>query len=353
MGTADAGFLQPKSATEVFKLGVAECVRAGGSVWVTVFAIMLAPTAIAVAGQYLIWRSGAGQLMESMRGGTLNPQTIVPAELFGAIAIMAAVGLVSGILSLLAQYGSGVAVARILAERALGRQFGPTLAWDFLIGKAWKIISGALAMVLIAGAAAIAGEIPGLIIGMAIGMSGGAMKPGAPPPPVTQIAPLVTMLPALVVAAVYLAPMMAVTGVEGPGGFTALSRSFRLASGQFRHILGVIILAGLVFMTPSLVLAVLAQTSVAAHLRESMGAANGMLLLTGAGSVLSLLLSPFMLTVQAAIYFDLRARQVDELFTPHELAQDLGAESPAGVAPSAGGGSKAPLPPPPPPSVMS
>ena len=76
MGAVDASCFEPKSATEVLRRGVAECVRRGGSAWVTAFAMLLAPTAIAVAGQYLIWRTGAGELLETMRKGTLDPRTL-------------------------------------------------------------------------------------------------------------------------------------------------------------------------------------------------------------------------------------------------------------------------------------
>ena len=332
MGRVDESCFEPKSATQVFKRGVAECVRDGGSAWVTVVAMLLAPTAIVVAGQYVIWRTGAGELLETMQKGGLDPKTLDPGELFGGIALAVGVGAVSGILSFLAQYASGVAMARMMAERALGRAFGPAQAWDFVLGRASKIISGAAALMLVLVAGAVVGEIPGSIIGAAIGMGSGRLQPGAPPPIVMRIAPLVTMVPVLVALAVYLVAMVAVTGVENQGGFAALSRSWRLASGHFRHVLGAIVIAGLAFTAPGMAVGMLAQTPVAAHLRESLGAATGMAAVTGVSCLLSLLLSPFMLTVQAIIYLDLRSRQREETFTAYELALDVGGELPEGVA---------------------
>jgi hypothetical protein len=332
MSAFDASCFEPKTATEVFKRGVAECLREGWSAWLTAFAILLAPTALALAGQYLTWRTGAAEFLMTMQKGAVNPQNLDMGELFGAIALVAGVGLVTGLLSVLASYASGVAVTRLMAERALGRQYGPAQAWDFVLGRVGKIVGGGLVLMLVLAGAAIVGEIPGGIIGAVIGMSHGPLVPGASPPPIMQIAPIVTMLPVLLAAGVYLAAMMAVTGVENHGGFTALKRSFRLASGHFKHVLGAVALAGLAFVAPSMAVAMLGQTAVAAHLRETLGAANGMLALTGVSSILSLLLSPFALTVQAAIYFDLRSRQREETFTAYELALDVGGELPAGVA---------------------
>ena len=331
MGAVNASCFEPKTPVELFRGGVAECLREGGAAWVTAFAILLAPTLLAVAGQYLIWQSGAGGFMETMRKGPMNPQTTDTGELLGAIAIMVGVGAVTGILSVLANYAGGVAVARMMAERALGRVYRPAQAWDFVLGRAGKIAGGAFALLLVLIGAAVVGEIPGGIIGAIVAMGSGALKPGASPPLITQLAPVATMIPVLAAVAVYLVSMMAATGIENLGGFAALSRSWRLPAGQFVHVLSAIVLAGLAFVLPSTVLGLLAQTSVAAHLRASLGAANGMLVLTAPGAVLSLALSPFMLAVQAAIYFDLRSRQREEGFTPYALAVDLGGELPEGV----------------------
>ena len=335
MSATDATCFEPKSAVDVFKRGVAECVRAGFAAWVTVFAILLAPTALVVAGQYLTWSTGAGELLASMQKGTFNPQTLDIGELMRAVLIALCAGMVPGLVSLVAQYASGVAVARMVASRALGRPFGPAEAWDFVLGRAWQIIGGALALLAILIAGSVAGEIPGMIIGAVIGSASGGFKPGAPPPAAMRIAPVVTMLPVLLALAAYLVPMMAVTGVENRGGFTALSRSFRLVSGRFKHVLGVLVLTGLAFMLPSAAAGIVSQTDLAAQLRVTFGAANGMLLLNGISSGLSLITSPFMCAIAAVIYFDLRSRQRDERFTAYELALDVGGELPEGAeAPS-------------------
>jgi hypothetical protein len=253
-------------------------------------------------------------------------------EFFGAMAVVMGVGVVTGLLSLLAQYASGVAVARLMAERALGRRYGSAQAWDFVLGRARKIIGGGLVLMLVLAGAALAGAIPAGIVSAVIGISSGPPTPGTPPSAIMQIAPMVVMAPVVLAVAVYLVSMMAVTGVENLGGFAALGRSWRLATGQFKHVLGAVALAGLAFAAPGMAVGMLAQTPVAAHLRETLGAANGMLALTGVSSILSLLLSPFMIAVQAAIYFDLRSRQREETFTAYELALDVGGELPEGVA---------------------
>jgi hypothetical protein len=332
MTAIEASRFEFRSATELFRRGVSECSRDGAAAWLTVVALLVAPTALTVAGQCLISQTGAIELMQSLQKGAVNPQNLDPGELFSAIGLLAGVGLVTGLLSLLAQYAGGVAVARMAAERALGRQFGPAQAWDFVLGRAGRIISGGLVLMLVIAGAAIVGQIPGGIIGAVVGMSGGPLQPGETPPLIMQIAPVATMLPVVLAVGVYLAAMMPVTAIENLGGFPALGRSFRLATGQFKHVLGVIALAGLAFTLPGAVVAMLAQTSVATHLRESLGALYGTLLIAGVSSTLSLLLSPFALTVQAAIYFDLRSRLREERFTAYELALDLGGELPAGVS---------------------
>jgi hypothetical protein len=96
--------------------------------------------------------------------------------------------------------------------------------------------------------------------------------------------------------------------------------------------MGTLALTGLVFMLPGTLLAMAGQTSVVAGLRESMGSVTAMVGLTAVSSVLSLILTPFMYTVMAVIYFDLRSRQAEEPFTPYVLALELGGERWEGVA---------------------
>jgi hypothetical protein len=331
MSSVDTRLFEPRSPGELFRHGVAECVRNGGAAWITAAAVLFAPTAIAVAGQYVLWRSGAADFMATMQGGNVNVATFDPGELLRAIALMAGIGIVTALLSLIAQYAAGTAVARMVAERALGRSFGPAVAWDFILGRAGKIIGGALAMILIVVAGAVAGEIPGGVIGFAIGTATGGLQAGGKPPAVMKIAPMITMAPVLLAVFTYLVCMTAATGVENLGGFGALGRSFRLVSGRFWHALGAVLLGTVPFILPAVALGGLMQTSVGVHLRESMGDGTATLVVTGASSVLSLLLYPFMMTIQVAIYFDLRSRQREESFTAYDLALDVGGELPEGV----------------------
>lgn len=333
MAVSDSSYFQPQGAIDLFRSGVRECLRAGGTAWVTAFGILLAPTVIAVAGQVALGQTGAMDLMQSLQKGQIRPENLDPGEMLRAIALLVGVGAVTGIISMLAHYGGGVAVARIWAERSLGRPLSAVGAWDFVLGRAAKIISGTLVMLMVLAGAAVVGQIPGGIIAAAVGMSLGPLEPGASPPLIMRLIPLFTMLPVILAASVYLVAMPATTAVEHLGGFPALGRSFRLAGGQFWHVLGAIALAGLVFSGPGMAVGALTQAQFAAGLRESLGASLGTLLITGGSSLLSLLLSPFLMSVQAAVYFDLRSRLRDERFTAYELALDLGGELPAGAVP--------------------
>lgn len=333
MGIPELSYFQPRGAVDLFRRGVSECLQAGGAAWLAAFGILLAPTVIAVAGQVAIAQTGAMELMQAMQKGEVRPENLDAGEMFGAIALLVGVGVVTGLVSMLAQYGGGVAIARMQAERALGRSLWAAAAWDFVLGRAAKVFSGALVMLLVIAGAAIAGQIPGGIVAAVLGMSSGPMQPGDTPPLIMRIAPMATMLPVILAASVYLVAMVGVTAVENFGGFPALSRSFRLAGGRFWHVLGAIVLAGLAFTGPGMAVGMLAQSRIAEGLRESQGAMVGTLIIAGGSSLLSLLLSPFMMSVQAAIYFDLRSRLRDERFTPYELALDVGGELPAGVSP--------------------
>ncbi len=356
MGTPDVSYFRPRGAVDLFRSGVNECLRAGGAAWVAAFGILVAPTVIAVAGQAALAQTGAMELMQALQKGEIRPENLDPGEMFGAIALIVGIGAVTGIISMLAHYAGGVAVARIWAERALGRSLSAVEAWDFVLGRAAKIASGALVMLLVLAGAAIIGQIPGGIIAAIIGMSSGPMQPGVSPPLIMRLVPMFTLVPAILAVTVYLVAMTAVTAVENLGGFPALGRSFRLAGGQFWHVLGAIALAGLAFTAPSMAVGALAQTEFAGGLRESLGAMAGTLVIAGGSSLLSLLLSPLLMSVQAGLYFDLRSRLRDERFTAYELALDAGVELPDGVVPPAeetawapppSASSDASLPPPP------
>lgn len=331
MGQSSSSYFSPRSARAVIVDGLKACLEGGGTVWLTAAAMLLVPSALTVAGQYLVWNSGAGDLFAAMQKGDQSVITANPGEFLSALAVMVVVGVITGGLTMVAQYAAGASVARVIAERALGRPFGVLQAWDQALGQAGRIVGGAFLALLVAMAGAVAGEIPGLIVAGAL--SAGLSRPGAPPPPAMKIAPIATMMPVLLILSVYLASMAAVTGVENRGGFAALTRSWQFAKGRFWHILAVLVPGLLVAAGLPGAVGYLGQIPAAAHWRDTWGAAPAMAGVAALSALLTLLLYPLLFSVTAHLYLDLRARQADEAFGPYELALDVGGELPAGVAP--------------------
>lgn len=332
MSSVDTRFFEPKPVTELLASAFRKCFANSGAAFVTVAAMLVPVTVISLIGQYLMGKSGLVDFLETMQSGRFDPTQMDFAALPWVDFAMAGACLAVGALgSLMVAFAGAAAVAQMLAERALGREFGPGAAWDFVLGRLLKLVGGAIVLMVLLMAGYTIAAIPGSILSLLIGAATGQLKPGGQPPMVMQLVPMVIIIPAISVLATYLVSMPAAAGVEDLGGIGAALRSFRLVPGKFRHVFPTIVLAGLLLFAVPGALQVVMQKVAMSGLRESFGDATGVLLANLPGTVLGFILAPILYTLQAVIYFDLRARQLEEDFTPYQLALDVGGELPEGV----------------------
>jgi hypothetical protein len=331
MSSFDAGFFASKEPDEVVKTALRSCFANGWAAFVTAASLLVPATALNLGFSYLIGRTGALDSIMSLQGGQVDPTKIDMSELFGNIGVLVGGAVVVGGAWLLSAFAAAAAVGRMMAERALGRTYGPAEAWDFVLGKAFRLIGGGIVLGVVLFVGYIIASIPAGIVAMVVGMATGGVKPGATPSPLMQIIPAIVVLPIVALVATYVVSMPAVVAVEDLGGISAVFRSFRLVSGNFRRAVTAVILGGLITILPVVVVQTVLQQVFMKQLTAALGGGPGMLAVQGPGTILSLLTWPILFTVQAFIYFDLRSRQAEADFTPYELTLEVGGELPEGV----------------------
>jgi len=268
----------------------------------------------------------------SLQHGQVDPMQLDRRELLVAVAVLGGGGLAVGAVSLLSSFAAAAAVGRMVAERALGREYRASQAWDFTLGKLWRLAGGGIVAGLALTAGYMVGAIPAAIVSLILMAATGGMQPGAEPSPVVQIVPSIVILPVLLAVAAYLSSMPSVVAVEDVGGISAVFRSFRLVAGRFRQAATTVGLGAVILMGPGTVLQMVGQFVLFERLTEALGGGLGMLAAFGPGTAVGLVVSPIIFVLQALIYFDLRSRQTEEDFTPYELTLEVGGELPEGVS---------------------
>jgi len=331
MSTHDAARFEPQSPAALVKAAFGECFAQGGAAFIAAAVVMLPAAALSLAFTYLMGQSGALQTVMSMQSGQVDPTQLDTREFLSSMLVLVGGGLAVGAVSLLTTFAGAAAVGRMLAERALGRPYSAAQAWDFALGKLWRLTGAGLVAGLTLTGGYIVASIPASILAIIAAGATGGMQPGATPSPAVQIVPGLVVLPVLVAVAAYLASMPSVVAVEDMGGISAVFRSFRLVSGRFRQAATTIGLGGLILLGPPTVLQMVAQFGLLERLTAALGGGMGMLAALGPATVLGLVAWPILFVLMALIYFDLRSRQTEEDFTPYELTLEVGGELPEGV----------------------
>jgi len=344
MSSFDACFFESKPPVELVKAALRACFTNGWAVLLTAAVMLLPATALNLAFAYLIGRTGALEALTSLQGGQFDPTKIDMREFLGSILLVAAGGMAVGAVGLLSSFAAAAAVGRMLAERALGREYGPAQAWDFVLGKVFRLIGGGIVQGIVLFGGYIIASIPAGVVALIVTAATGGMTPGAKPSPLVQVASAVIVLPLIAAIATYVVSMPSIVAVEDLGGISAVFRSFRLVAGRFRHAFAAIVLGGLIAMVPAGAVQMVMQFGFLSRLTDALGGGPGTVATYAPGTLLGLITSPILFAVQAFIYFDLRSRQTEEDFTPYELTLEVGGELPEGVQEPLAAVPSAPMP---------
>jgi hypothetical protein len=331
MSTVDVTRFEPQSPVDLIKMAFGQCFGHGGAAFIAAALMMLPATALNLAFSYLMGQTGALSTLMSMQGGQVDPTQFDMGEFLGAMAVVGGGGVAVGIVSLLSSFAAAAAVGRMLAERALGRPFGPAQAWDWAMGKLWRLTGGAVVAGVTVAVGYVIASIPVAIVSIIVLAATGGLKAGTQPSPIVQGLSNLVMIPFLVALAAYTASMPSIVAVEDLGGLPAVFRSFRLVAGRFRQAATAIGLGGLILLGLPAGLQMVMQFGLMERLTEAMGGGPGMLAAFGPGTVLGSIAWPILFCLQTLIYFDLRSRQTEEEFTPYVVALELGGELPEGV----------------------
>ena len=177
------------------------------------------------------------------------------------------VGTPGGLLALLALPFLTAALATAAASCYLGRPMTPGRAWRATMRRFWAVLGLGFLRLVITGVGVVLFMVPGIFLYIRL-----------------LVAPV-----ALV--------------VEGAGPVSALERSWRLTSGQWWRTCGVEVLKGLMagfgYLLIELPVILLGIVS---------GPVGWLLLATG-GSLVQVLVAPFLVAVTVVVYFDLRIRK--------------------------------------------
>jgi hypothetical protein len=167
----------------------------------------------------------------------------------------------------------------------------------------------------------------GIVAVVSSAASGGAQSAG--PSPLITVASIVFIGVPMVILGTYLAPMPSAAAVEARGSAAALVRSFSLVAGNFGRTFLPFLIASTLSGGVAALLGQGGQALLKEPLQGWLGEANGALVASIPGSLAMLLLTPFMYTLQAVLYLDLRARKEEGDFSIDELAIDMGYAPPS------------------------
>lgn len=329
MSTIDSSYFDPRGLRELLSSALRETVSHSAAGLVTVAVVMLPVALLQVVGAYIMAELGITQLQEQMQSGQMTPEQLDfrPFVLFGASQLVAMV------IMFVAAYFAVGAVARLLAARAVGKQIGAMGAWDACLRLFGRLLSGSIVQMLIYGVAVAIVMVPVAAVSAVLGAAMGQQEAGSGTTLTQVVAGGAFAIPILILAT-YLCPMPSVSAIEDRGAFATVGRSFALISGSFGRTLLAIFISAACLAVPTSVLGWAMNSAALKPLQEALGDAPGGAVAAMPGALLLLLLIPFLYSLQALIYFDVRSRKEGpERFTPAALAQDLKEALPEAASP--------------------
>ncbi len=312
MSTIRSSYFEPRSLSQLLSSALREATSHSASGFVTVAVIMLPMALLQLVGAYVMTELGITELQKQMQSGQMAPDVIAFVLAYFAVA----------------------SVARLFAERAIGKDIGAMGAWDASLRSFFKVLAGSIVQMLIYGAAFLVLLIPLIAVSAVLSASLGQQAAGSSL--VIQVVAGGMLLIGLVILGTYLCPMPSVSAIEDLGAFGTVGRSFGLISGNFGRTFLAILIGIVCIAVPMGVLNWIMNGPALEPLQASFGDSPGVIVAAIPSSLVLVLVVPFMYSLQTLIYFDVRSRNYEqEDFSPVELAFDLGEALPESAAPPA------------------
>ncbi len=282
MSTIRSSYFEPKSLSQLLSSALREATSHSASGFVAVALIMLPVALVQLVGAYAMTELGITELQEQMQSGQMAPEQFDLKPL-------------------------------LFAERAIGKDIGAMGAWDASLRSFFKVLAGSIVQMLLYGAALLVLLIPVAAVSAVLGASMGEQAAGSSQVLIQVVAGGMLMIP-----------------------FVIVGRSFGLISGNFGRTFLAILIGVTCLAVPMGVLNWVMNSLALESLQGSLGDSFGAVAAATPGALVFLLVMPFIYSLHALIYFDLRSRDSEqEDFSPAELALDLGEALSESVAPSA------------------
>jgi len=328
MSTIRSSYFEPRSLSQLLSSALREATSHSASGFVTVALIMLPVALLQLVGAYAVTELGIMELQEQMQSGQMTPAQFEPKPML----IFAAFQIVGGVITFVVAYFAVASVARLFAERAIGKHIGAMGAWDASLRLFFKMLAGSIVQMLVCGAAFLVLLIPVIAASAVLSASVGQEAAGSPGALIQAVAGGLLMIP-LVILGTYLCPMPSVSALEDRGAFGTVGRSFGLISGNFGRTFLAILISVVCLAVPMGVLSWVMNGSALEPLQDSLGDSAGAVVAAIPSALVFLLVIPLMYSLQALIYFDVRSRNHEqERFSPADLALDLGEGQPSVAA---------------------
>lgn len=329
MSTIRSSYFEPRSLSQLLSSALREATSHSASGFVTVAMIMLPVALLQLVGAYAMTELGITELQKQMQSGQMAPGQFD----LKPFLILAAFQLVSTVIAFVVVYFAVASVARLFAERAIGKDIGAMGAWDASLQLFFKMLSGSIVQMLMCGAAFLVLLIPVGAVSAVLGASVGQQSAGSSQVLIQVVAGIMLMIP-LVILGTYLCPMPSVSAIEDQGALGTVGRSSGLISGNFGRTFLAILIGMVCLVVPTGLLSWVMNGQALEPLQASFGDSPGAVIAAIPGVLGLLLVMPFMCSLQALIYFDVRSRNYEqEDFSPAELAFDLGEVLPESAVP--------------------
>lgn len=345
MNAVDQRWFEQRGFGEVLSAGLTACAASSGSAFIAA-AVCLIPLALAqLVTAYLLGDLGVTEMQKQIQAGELSPEQID----IRAMLLAQLYQLTTGVVAVVSAFFAATALARVIAERVVGKGGGAMSAWDFLMGGLFRILGASVVQGIVAAVGLVVCMLPGIAALVGVMAVTGGMQPGQQPTAVAYVAMgIVGGIPFTIVLT-YITLMPMVTGAEQRGVSGTLRRAVGLISGSFVRAWGIVLVASAASGGTIGLAGWVSQKHLMGSMQSSLGDAWGMAVAAVPQIALMLLLAPFAYGIYTALYFDLRSRRTDERFGPQELAYDLDYEIPGAVpeAPTADQDTDGPAAPPP------
>jgi hypothetical protein len=231
------------------------------------------------------------------RGVTANPDD--PSAVLGLLAGGSVLGLLTGVISVLATSVLTGMLVTVLGEAVLGRSISWGVAWN----RVGRRIPGLVGLSLLAGLVVVAILLVALLPGILVGIGGGEGAAVA----LVVLGVLVGGAAALWIGVSWSLAAPAFV-LESLGVVGALGRSWRLVRGQWWRVLGITLLGGLIAVIVAAILAV--PFTFGGTLLSPDPLSPLPVVLAGVGGVLaSTLTTPFSAGISGLLYVDQRIRR--------------------------------------------